>query len=152
MDFDHRIPIQKRNNICKMLQLSEKLLLEEISKCDVVCANCHRIRTHNKLKKKPLNQLNSNQHRHRARKIEEIYNNLIIPIKNNPCSKCNKIFHYKEIDFNHIKGVKTDDVSSLIMKLKPISIILEEIAKCELVCANCHRLFTFNKQLLQIIN
>lgn len=47
MDFDHRDPSTK---ICKVSSLvyssSEQLLMAEIAKCDLVCANCHRIRTH----------------------------------------------------------------------------------------------------------
>lgn len=46
MDFDHRDPNIKEFNVggsCHMHGLAKTL--EEIDKCDVVCANCHRIRT-----------------------------------------------------------------------------------------------------------
>jgi hypothetical protein len=46
MDFDHRS--DKICNIADMISRSvslEKLKIE-IAKCDVVCSNCHRIRTH----------------------------------------------------------------------------------------------------------
>lgn len=46
MDFDHRIPSQKKNNVSNLINYSTQVLLNEISKCDVVCANCHRMRTH----------------------------------------------------------------------------------------------------------
>lgn len=47
MDFDHREGTQKITHVSRMLSWStEKALLEEIEKCDVVCANCHRERTH----------------------------------------------------------------------------------------------------------
>lgn len=45
MDLDHRDPLQKRFELSKQKTCSEKRLLEEIAKCDVVCANCHRERT-----------------------------------------------------------------------------------------------------------
>lgn len=47
MDFDHRPAEEKRFEIAKMVgqQRTPSLLLAEIAKCDVVCANCHRIRT-----------------------------------------------------------------------------------------------------------
>lgn len=49
MDFDHREPQEKEFTISgKKIQLPISKLLEEIEKCDVVCANCHRIRTHNR--------------------------------------------------------------------------------------------------------
>jgi hypothetical protein len=46
MDFDHRDPSVKKGNIAKMVQhFGAARLLEELPKCDVVCANCHRSRT-----------------------------------------------------------------------------------------------------------
>jgi len=48
MDFDH-VRGQKRFNLSKAVQSPFSLTFEEIraeiAKCDVVCANCHRIRT-----------------------------------------------------------------------------------------------------------
>ena len=46
MDFDHRDPALKEDNLSKMAHQGRiKRLAEEIAKCDVVCANCHRERT-----------------------------------------------------------------------------------------------------------
>ncbi len=46
MDFDHRDPTTKTATIAKLIgNGSKKKLLEEIEKCDLVCSNCHRIRT-----------------------------------------------------------------------------------------------------------
>lgn len=47
MDFDHREPEKKRDHVGRMVAYATLAdLLEEISKCDIVCANCHRVRTH----------------------------------------------------------------------------------------------------------
>jgi hypothetical protein len=48
MDFDHGDGDQKRFNIGRdaLNRCSEDELKEEIEKCEVVCANCHRMRTH----------------------------------------------------------------------------------------------------------
>jgi len=47
MDFDHRDPATKISKISSYIYGgSEEELLSEIAKCDVVCAVCHRIRTH----------------------------------------------------------------------------------------------------------
>ena len=48
MDFDHRNPRTKKFTIGTALKncFSLEKLLEEIAKCDIVCAVCHRIRTH----------------------------------------------------------------------------------------------------------
>lgn len=49
MDFDHRDPKKKSFTISNAIiksNVSVDRLLEEILKCDVVCSNCHRIRTY----------------------------------------------------------------------------------------------------------
>ena len=46
MDYDHIDPSTKRMNISKMMGYSWSVILEEISKCELLCANCHRIKTY----------------------------------------------------------------------------------------------------------
>lgn len=46
MDFDHRDPSTKSFAIGGSQTRAETVLRAEIEKCDVVCANCHRERTH----------------------------------------------------------------------------------------------------------
>jgi hypothetical protein len=49
MDLDHREGEIKIENLAKMIaRYSWNTILEELKKCDVVCSNCHRIRTHNR--------------------------------------------------------------------------------------------------------
>jgi hypothetical protein len=43
LDFDHLD--NKKYNIAHMRHHSIELIIEEMEKCEVVCANCHRIRT-----------------------------------------------------------------------------------------------------------
>lgn len=52
LDFDHLH--DKKYNISRMIHdgFSWKAIKKEIEKCEVVCANCHRIRTHIRLTKK----------------------------------------------------------------------------------------------------
>ena len=49
LDFDHLK--NKKYNISRMIHdgHSWASIKKEIKKCEVVCANCHRIRTHNRL-------------------------------------------------------------------------------------------------------
>jgi hypothetical protein len=47
MDFDHLR--DKSGQVHKFLSYSHKRLLEEISKCEIVCANCHRERTYQRM-------------------------------------------------------------------------------------------------------
>ena len=47
MDFDHRDPEVKTLGVSALLKESSRaMVMDEIKKCDVVCANCHRERTH----------------------------------------------------------------------------------------------------------
>lgn len=50
MDFDHRPDCKKEFTIANMVSDSKSFdcIKKEIDKCDVVCSNCHRIRTHNR--------------------------------------------------------------------------------------------------------
>lgn len=46
MDFDHRDPKEKVETVGRLMTwANEARLREEIAKCEVVCANCHRERS-----------------------------------------------------------------------------------------------------------
>lgn len=51
MDFDHLDPAQKHPKVRyrNLVMISKDLLEAEIAKCELVCANCHRIRTSKRL-------------------------------------------------------------------------------------------------------
>lgn len=52
MDFDHLE--NKEFLISRLVNLGSKSALEsEIQKCEVVCSNCHRMRSHSRLESKP---------------------------------------------------------------------------------------------------
>jgi L-lysine 2,3-aminomutase len=62
----------------------------------------------------------------------------------NPCLDCHEYLHYSMMDFDHI-GKKEASIARLLNKGYNFSRILKEIAKCELVCANCHRRRTWER-------
>lgn len=45
LEFDHRDGVIKLRNVCEMYHYSLTKIIEEIEKCEVRCANCHRKRT-----------------------------------------------------------------------------------------------------------
>ena len=50
MDFDHRPGTVKAFDVSQTSRIpSWQALKDEIAKCDVVCANCHRIRTKSRI-------------------------------------------------------------------------------------------------------
>lgn len=57
------------------------------------------------------------------------------------CAVCGYNEHPAALDFNHISGDKQFNISQDPKRAK--SAILEEIAKCEILCANCHRIKTY---------
>ena len=67
--------------------------------------------------------------------------------KNKPCADCGNIYHPCAMDFDHLDpALKDKDVSKLATF--GWSRIKQEIAKCELVCANCHRIRTYNRRIV----
>jgi len=46
MQFDHKPGHKKVANIAKMMSYQLERVLSEIAKCDIVCANCHAMRTY----------------------------------------------------------------------------------------------------------
>jgi hypothetical protein len=53
-DWDHREPDKKIANIARMHSKKDDAFIKEIAKCDLVCKNCHALRTHNQRAKKAL--------------------------------------------------------------------------------------------------
>lgn len=51
LEFDHRNPKEKKFCVSQGTHKSWQQINEEIAKCDVVCANCHKIRTFNRKKR-----------------------------------------------------------------------------------------------------
>lgn len=70
-------------------------------------------------------------------------------LKNHPCMDCGNSFPSCAMDFDHRPGeTKKNTVSVLRARTVSKKILLTEIAKCDLVCANCHRIRTFQRRLL----
>lgn len=53
LDFDHRPGETKRMGVSQARKWSWTAIKTEVEKCDVVCANCHRIRTARRRKVEP---------------------------------------------------------------------------------------------------
>jgi hypothetical protein len=65
---------------------------------------------------------------------------------NKPCVDCGGIFHYAAMEWDHRPGTdKVAEVSTVVAKTRSKRRVLEEIAKCDLVCANCHAVRTHNR-------
>ena len=63
-----------------------------------------------------------------------------------PCIDCGINYPYYVMDFDHVRGVKQANVMELVSTLSKKRIDLE-IAKCEIVCSNCHRIRTHMRRI-----
>ena len=58
------------------------------------------------------------------------------------CDDCGWSEWARGLDWDHVPGVKVATISVMIVRLEPWETVLDEMAKCEVVCANCHRIRT----------
>lgn len=66
----------------------------------------------------------------------------------NSCADCGEYFRdYPEVlEFDHIGTDKTAAVARMVGQGVSLSKILKEIRKCDIVCANCHRIRTVKRR------
>ena len=79
-------------------------------------------------------EFRKNKRRERASLIDEL--------KRVPCTDCGVSYPTVCMDFDHVLGEKKFHIGSAVMREIKWSRVEEELAKCEIVCANCHRLRT----------
>lgn len=56
-------------------------------------------------------------------------------IKDAPCTDCGGRFHPAAMHFDHVRGTKRYNINAQNLRRADLA---EELAKCELRCANCH--------------
>jgi hypothetical protein len=72
---------------------------------------------------------------------------MIIKIKDVPCTDCSIEYPHYVMHFDHLKD-KSFNISQWKRLGKSRKVIMEEIEKCEVVCANCHAERTFQRQIM----
>ena len=65
---------------------------------------------------------------------------IIAEAKSVPCVDCGQQFPTAAMDFDHVRGEKKYQIASMPFKGFSEEALLEEIAKCDVRCAVCHRL------------
>ena len=60
------------------------------------------------------------------------------------CVDCNVDYPPPVLDFDHLRD-KVANISEMVKTATPMEVLLKEIAKCEIVCSNCHRMRTYNR-------
>lgn len=133
LQFDH-CKGTKSNSIKNMKHNSSlNTIIKEIEKCELVCANCHRNRTY----KRYIHNKSAKRNRSPTKlKLQKIVNKLK---SDRPCNNCNIHYNYWQLDYDHRNPEeKILSICEMVVKLYPINDILNEIIKCDLLCANCH--------------
>jgi len=103
-------------------------------------------------KKRAKKQYHGNKEHYKAlcaerkkRYIEELNVFLIDYLKKHPCVDCGES-DIRCLDFDHVRGKKLKNMSSMKMHANSLDNLKLEIAKCDVRCANCHRKKTCSDQ------
>lgn len=73
--------------------------------------------------------------------------------RKNKCLDCGfSGLEYPEVmDFDHVYGKKSFELSSFHYYTNSMKVVQKEIQKCEVVCANCHRIRTASRKTKKIV-
>jgi hypothetical protein len=83
--------------------------------------------------------------RRRTKEYREIAKRYVVDIlENSSCTDCGDT-RIEVFEFDHVRGAKRANVSKMVSHGYCVDTIQTEIDKCEIVCANCHRLRTFRR-------
>lgn len=149
MDFDHRDPSTKQFWLSKATLKSRDELLAEAAKCDIVCANCHRLRTRRQHRARLAARGPSQAKSRRIAQMRETWRyhaDLLDQLRSVPCMDCGGRFAQCAMEFDHRDpSTKVAAVTRMISN-SSWKQIKAEIDKCDIVCTNCHRLRTFERR------
>ena len=139
MLLPHELYAKKQCNVCDAP--NKTVMLEQLKQCVLLCKECHlteTIRRENPNKPKPSEKL--------------IVTN---SMKLQGCEFCG----YKNpdlprfFDFDHIDpSIKLENISFMVRNNYSMEELLAEIAKCRILCKNCHYIHTQNQLADGIIN
>jgi hypothetical protein len=128
LEFHHRDAGSKEFQI-SYGSVSRKRLWAEALKCDLLCANCHRLRHLSVPKDGERNTVQLRRERKRT----------AVLMLGGACRGCRLEFPARLFEFHHLDARTKDFAISADGILRSWEKIEAELAKCVLLCANCHR-------------
>lgn len=133
---------EKVNHVSRLVQLcaSETRIREELEKCEPRCARCHRKRTRSQRLSRWRRDGKPIPPSWQKRLDTQDANDMIKFALG--CQDCGWTGEPRALDWDHVRGTKITTISILIANGASWILILDEMMKCELVCANCHRIRT----------
>lgn len=127
-EFHHRDPTTKSFALGEFSGALERLL-REAEKCDLVCANCHRIR-HAALWSVSLDPVVSHRRRRKVKAVSHM---------GSACYACGRAGLPALFEFHHWNADEKDFAISDSGIPHRWTKVVAELAKCVMLCANCHR-------------
>ncbi|MEF8818503.1 MAG: hypothetical protein V5A31_02865 [Haloferacaceae archaeon] len=130
LDFHHD-EAEKTAGVSEMVNdgYSKERILDEMAVCTVLCATCHR-HTHNEA---GLGSASDPPDSRRRRQRTTAYKRA-----SDGCKRCDESRPWC-LDFHH-PDEKHDGIARMVSDRRPLGAIEGELERCELLCANCHRM------------
>lgn len=89
-------------------------------------------------------RLHKSDYARRSSQTRDAWRNAVDDLKRAPCTDCGGTYHPCVMQFDHVGTDKVAGIAVLLRK-STLRAVLAEILKCELVCANCHALRTWER-------
>lgn len=133
LDFDHTH--SKSMNVSRALSTIRGMdfIRTEMAKCVLLCACCHRVQTQERRKTRPVHTAYSRCIARRKATFDAIK-------LSRGCADCGYNEHAVALDFDHVRGEKSFNISASLYKAIPV--LMAEVAKCDVYCARCHHIRT----------
>jgi hypothetical protein len=151
LDFHHCEENAKEMAVNEMVPMgcSKGDIRAEVEQCDLLCANCHWV-AHNpepagieavddiaddgRNTKTDL----SDPDRFDLTKAERLRAWTYAYQRDRACRDCEET-DPRCLQFHHVEGTKRESVGTMIADGWPVKDVLDEVEKCVVLCANCHR-------------
>ena len=113
------------------------------------CKKCLSIQRKNRyLNHKTTEEYKARQRASKKERKRALKENIRRLKEKTPCYDCHENYPYYVMDFDHRDGeIKEGNVATLLGDRWAIEKLTNEIAKCDIVCANCHRKRTYQRNL-----
>jgi len=138
LEFDH--VGAKRWNVSDMVRagVAANRVRDEIGRCEVVCVNCHRLRTLERMGRSwrlDEDLIAGNPSLSAGQRRNMLYVQSFLSESN--CTDCG-LGDIRLLEFDHVSA-KTASVTVLAREGCSLTRLQEEMGRCEVRCPNCHR-------------
>lgn len=86
------------------------------------------------------------RHRTAVKKSQQRIVKLVRQSKEVPCADCGIQYPHYVMQYDHL-GDKSFAISDRKTRARGIDVVIGEIKKCDVVCANCHHVRTYNRRI-----